>query len=131
MSAAAFLVRVCFSDKLCFQSMRNSGQSQSVVISGESGSGKTESTKIILKFLTVVSASAGADGPPCCCGLLFSDSLCYVLCLLEISEMILATNPILEAFGNAKTLKNENSSRFGKLIQVPLLLSFFGYHGYL
>eukprot|EP01124_Arcella_intermedia_P033133 TRINITY_DN7861_c0_g1_i2.p1 TRINITY_DN7861_c0_g1~~TRINITY_DN7861_c0_g1_i2.p1 ORF type:complete len:1374 (-),score=438.93 TRINITY_DN7861_c0_g1_i2:103-4224(-) len=82
--------------KNAFESLLRDGIPQAIIISGESGSGKTEATKIMLKFLTVISHNSGK----------------------EIAEALLATNPILEAFGNAKTLKNNNSSRFGKLIKI-------------
>lgn len=68
---------------------------QAIVISGESGSGKTEATKAVLQFLSDV---AGSDG--------------------GAEALVLRSNPLLEAFGNAKTLLNDNSSRFGKWIQV-------------
>jgi myosin heavy subunit len=90
-----------------YHNMLNDSKDQSVVISGESGAGKSEATKLILQFLTDVSGKVAGHQAPV--GAKLNDSL---------EQQILAANPILEAFGNAKTLRNNNSSRFGKLITV-------------
>jgi len=90
-----------------YNNMLVDGKDQSVVISGESGAGKSEATKLILQFLTDVSGKVAGHQLPV--GSKLNDSL---------EQQILAANPILEAFGNAKTLRNDNSSRFGKLITV-------------
>jgi myosin V len=74
----------------------------SILISGESGAGKTESTKIVLRYLTTVGNSTGDMAVE-------SGS---------VMDKILQSNPILEAFGNARTLRNDNSSRFGKFIEL-------------
>jgi myosin V len=75
---------------------------QSILISGESGAGKTESTKVVLSYLTTVGRAADSNDS-------FEGS---------VMDKVLRSNPILEAFGNAKTKRNDNSSRFGKFIQL-------------
>ena len=90
---------------------------QAVLISGESGAGKTESTKIVMLYLTTLGSALvdtsndeedKKDGSPG-----DNDSG-----KADIMERVLQSNPILEAFGNAKTLRNDNSSRFGKFIEL-------------
>ncbi len=85
-----------------YRDMINDKKNQSLIISGESGSGKTESTKIILRYLAVSSLDLSNVDKN----------------ILTVEKQVLDSNPLLEAFGNAKTVKNNNSSRFGKFIQV-------------
>ena len=104
-------------------------QSQSILISGESGAGKTETTKHILTYLAHASASSTATtsrttGKPTTASSstlssAFSAQLAASV-TANIEQRLLQCNPILEAFGNAKTLRNNNSSRFGKYITITL-----------
>ncbi|GKY97871.1 hypothetical protein MPSEU_000745100 [Mayamaea pseudoterrestris] len=83
-------------------------RNQSIIISGESGAGKTEATKIIMKFLARITRRKQASLPQ-------STSIDH------LEDQVLSSNPLLEAFGNAQTLRNDNSSRFGKFIHIFLL----------
>ncbi|GAB9472040.1 Myosin-like protein [Globisporangium polare] len=90
--------------------MRDNKANQTILVSGESGAGKTETTKLIMNYLAYVSTcrraagtqklSSSANGQP------------------TIHDRVLESNPILEAFGNARTNRNNNSSRFGKFIKL-------------
>jgi len=103
-----------------YQDLMIDQNNQSIIITGESGAGKTEATKIVLAYLA--RAGKGFAGP--------EEDLLYKKPTLNkgaeahsnadatIEKQVLDSNPLLEAFGNAKTFKNNNSSRFGKFIQV-------------
>ena len=103
---------------LAYRQMMREGterKPQAVLISGESGAGKTESTKIVMLYLTTLgSASMGSSTAGE--GSLTSSSGGEAN--LDIMDRVLQSNPILEAFGNARTLRNDNSSRFGKFIEL-------------
>ncbi|GAB7362407.1 hypothetical protein MBLNU230_g2730t1 [Neophaeotheca triangularis] len=91
-----------------FADMLRSGQNQTIVVSGESGAGKTVSAKYIMRYFAT-------REPPDQPG---TRSRGRADTMSETEEQILATNPIMEAFGNAKTTRNDNSSRFGKYIEI-------------
>ncbi|KAK2839710.1 hypothetical protein Q5P01_013450 [Channa striata] len=88
----------------CYRCLWKRHDSQCVLISGESGAGKTESTKLLLKFLSVMSQNSA--GTP------VSERT------TRVEQALVQSSPIMEAFGNAKTVYNNNSSRFGKFIQL-------------
>ena len=77
-----------------YQKMVSFNRNQSIIVTGESGAGKTETTKILLNYLADIGEHS------------------------DIGERIMNSTPILEAFGNAKTIRNDNSSRFGKFIRL-------------
>lgn len=79
-----------------YRTMLSSHESQSILITGESGAGKTENTKRVIQYL----ANTAGKGDQ------------------SLEDRIIQANPILEAFGNAQTIKNNNSSRFGKFVKI-------------
>ncbi|GFR06154.1 unconventional myosin-Ie [Trichonephila clavata] len=81
-----------------YRNMLIDNESQCVIISGESGAGKTVAAKYIMSYISQVSGGGSR--------------------VQNIKEIILESNPLLEAFGNAKTVRNNNSSRFGKYIEI-------------
>lgn len=95
-----------------YGAMRRSRASQAVVISGESGAGKTEYPKHILRYLTGTGNMGGSGGT------VVPESGEKKDGGAAVEHKILDSNPVLEAFGNAKTARNNNSSRFGKYFEV-------------
>lgn len=102
-------------DRSYRQMMAEERKSQSILISGESGAGKTETTKIVMLYLTTLGTPEESSGPNVEVGV---EEVHDSNEKLSIMERVLQSNPILEAFGNAKTLRNDNSSRFGKFIEL-------------
>ncbi|XP_043518709.1 myosin heavy chain, muscle isoform X9 [Frieseomelitta varia] len=88
-----------------YVNMLTNSENQSMLITGESGAGKTENTKkVIAYFATVGASTKKADDASQKKG--------------SLEDQVVQTNPVLEAFGNAKTVRNDNSSRFGKFIRI-------------
>jgi len=101
-----------------YRSMLQDREDQSILCTGESGAGKTENTKKVIQYLAYVAASkpkSSSHTPSSTEGPNFG----------ELEQQLLKANPILEAFGNAKTVKNDNSSRFGKFIRINFDASGF------
>ncbi|KAK6164543.1 hypothetical protein DH2020_001407 [Rehmannia glutinosa] len=84
---------------MAFRAMINEGKSNSILVSGESGAGKTETTKMLMRYLAYLGGRKGTEGR-------------------TVEQQVLESNPVLEAFGNAKTVRNNNSSRFGKFVEI-------------
>ncbi|XVF86852.1 hypothetical protein PTKIN_Ptkin18bG0075400 [Pterospermum kingtungense] len=82
-----------------YRAMINEGKSNSILVSGESGAGKTETTKMLMRYLAFLGGRSGVEGH-------------------TVEQQVLESNPVLEAFGNAKTVRNNNSSRFGKFVEI-------------
>lgn len=83
---------------VAYRSMRDYNHDQCILITGESGAGKTEASKIVMQYVAAVSGKGWEVD--------------------RVKEQLLQCNPVLEAFGNAKTLRNDNSSRFGKYMDI-------------
>ncbi|KAM3935064.1 unconventional myosin-Ia isoform 2-T2 [Leptodactylus fuscus] len=81
-----------------YQSLRDRDRDQCILITGESGAGKTEASKLVMSYVAAV-CGKGAE-------------------VNQVKEQLLQSNPVLEAFGNAKTIRNDNSSRFGKYMDI-------------
>ncbi|CAL0304789.1 unnamed protein product [Lupinus luteus] len=84
---------------VAYRAMFNDRKSNSILISGESGAGKTETTKMLMQYLAYLGGRSGFEGR-------------------TVEQQVLESNPVLEAFGNAKTGRNNNSSRFGKFVEI-------------
>ena len=82
--------------------MLQNNKNIAMLITGESGAGKTENTKKVITYLAMVATGSGKK----------------VEKKVSLEDQIVATNPILESYGNAKTARNDNSSRFGKFIRI-------------
>ncbi|KAG7459399.1 hypothetical protein MATL_G00210340 [Megalops atlanticus] len=95
-----------------YRNMLQDREDQSILCTGESGAGKTENTKKVIQYLAMVASSHKGKKDTS------ADSTASSLNKGELEKQLLQANPILEAFGNAKTIKNDNSSRFGKFIRI-------------
>ncbi|KAL8523094.1 hypothetical protein ACS0TY_013167 [Phlomoides rotata] len=84
---------------VAYRAMINEGKSNSILVSGESGAGKTETTKMLMQYFAYLGGHKHAEGR-------------------TVEQQVLESNPVLEAFGNAKTVRNNNSSRFGKFVEL-------------
>ncbi|XP_010694808.2 myosin-11 isoform X2 [Beta vulgaris subsp. vulgaris] len=84
---------------VAYRAMINEGKSNSILVSGESGAGKTETTKMLMRYLAYLGGRSATEGR-------------------TVEQQVLESNPVLEAFGNAKTVRNNNSSRFGKFVEI-------------
>ncbi|KAL9130423.1 MAG: hypothetical protein Q9217_001390 [Psora testacea] len=89
-----------------FRNLVEGGENQSILVTGESGAGKTENTKKVIQYLAAVATSESPG------------TKSVERQFSNLSQQILRANPILEAFGNAQTVRNNNSSRFGKFIRI-------------
>merc|ERR1712214_230028 len=90
-----------------YRGMLNNTKNQAMLITGESGAGKTENTKKVITYLAMVATGSGKKSEK----------------KVSLEDQIVATNPILESYGNAKTARNDNSSRFGKFIRIHFTAS--------
>ncbi|XP_049600937.1 myosin heavy chain, fast skeletal muscle-like [Syngnathus scovelli] len=91
-----------------YQNMLTDRENQSVLITGESGAGKTVNTKRVIQYFATIAVSGGSDKKEQTSGKIQG----------TLEDQIISANPLLEAFGNAKTVRNDNSSRFGKFIRI-------------
>merc|ERR1712055_1173786 len=90
-----------------YRNMLQNNKNNAMLITGESGAGKTENTKKVITYLAMVATGSGKK----------------VEKKVSLEDQIVATNPILESYGNAKTARNDNSSRFGKFIRIHFTAS--------
>ncbi|KAF7657360.1 hypothetical protein LDENG_00028600, partial [Lucifuga dentata] len=91
-----------------YQNMLTDRENQSVLITGESGAGKTVNTKRVIQYFATIAVAGSSDKKEQSSGKMQG----------TLEDQIISANPLLEAFGNAKTVRNDNSSRFGKFIRI-------------